>query len=40
MVEVNSLLTEIMKMSKEDLEKVRFQVSVALTEIELEAEDE
>tara|TARA_R110000787_G_scaffold43460_1_gene106617 strand:- start:134 stop:256 length:123 start_codon:yes stop_codon:yes gene_type:complete len=33
MVEVNSILTSLLQLSKEQLEEVQFQVSVALTEL-------
>ena len=36
MVEVNSLLTRLLKLSKEQLEVVEFEVRVALMEMELE----
>jgi hypothetical protein len=39
MVVVNSLLTEILKLSKEELKRIEFEVSVALIELDMEAED-
>ena len=38
MVEVNSLLTQLLELNKEQLEEVEFEVRVAL--MEMEAEDE
>jgi hypothetical protein len=38
MVEVNSLLTQLLKLNKEQLEAVEFEVRVAL--MEMEAADE
>jgi len=38
MVEVNSLLTQLLKLSKEQLEAVEFEVRVALMEMEEEVE--
>ena len=40
MVEVNSLLTRLMQLSKDQLEELGFHISVALSELELELEDE
>lgn len=40
MVEVNSLLTQLMQLSKDQLEELEFHVSVALSELELELGDE
>ena len=40
MVEVNSLLTQLLGLNKEQLEAVEFEVRVALMEMEMEAEDE
>ena len=40
MVEVNSLLTQLLNLNKEQLEAVEFEVRVALMEMEMEAEDE
>tara|TARA_R110002124_G_scaffold154197_1_gene321195 strand:- start:92 stop:214 length:123 start_codon:yes stop_codon:yes gene_type:complete len=40
MVEVNSLLTELRKLSKEQLKEVEFHLWVKLSELELEAADE
>ena len=38
MVEVNDLLTQLLNMSKEQLETIEFEVRVALTEMEVEDE--
>ena len=38
MVEVNSLLTQLLNMSKEQLETIEFEVRVALMEMEVEDE--
>ena len=38
MVEVNDLLTQLLNMSKEQLETIGLEVRVALTEMELEDE--
>jgi hypothetical protein len=38
MVKVNDLLTQLLNMSKEQLETLEFEVRVALTEKELEDE--
>ena len=40
MVEVNSLLTELKKLSKEQLKEVEFHLWVTISELELEAADE
>ena len=40
MVEVNNLLTQLMQLSKDQLEELEFHVSVALSELELELGDE
>lgn len=40
MVEVNSLLTQLMQLSRDQLEELGFHVSVALNELELEQGDE
>ncbi len=40
MVEVNSLLTQLMQLSKDQLEELGFHIGVALSELELELEDE
>ena len=40
MVEVNSLLTELRKLSKEQLKEVEFHLWVKLSELELESTDE
>tara|TARA_R110000796_G_scaffold123326_2_gene237661 strand:- start:224 stop:340 length:117 start_codon:yes stop_codon:yes gene_type:complete len=38
MVEVNDLLTQLLNMSKEQLETIELEVRVALTEMEVEDE--
>ena len=38
MVEVNDLLTQLLNMSKEQLEVIEFEVRVALMEMEVEDE--
>jgi hypothetical protein len=40
MVEVNSLLTALQKLSKDQLEELGFHISAALIELELEEADE
>jgi hypothetical protein len=40
MVEVNSLLTQLMQLNKDQLEELGFYISAALSELELELEDE
>ena len=39
MVEVNSLLTELRKLTKEQLKEVEFHLWATLSELELEAAD-